>query len=138
MQRMRLQSTDLNPLNGIIIFPFVRPSGCPRAFCDFCICINFQCRGPASRSIYPHSGVRRTPMGSSQAYMSVSMSLCLSVSLSGHLCFILVIICASHNFVQRMQPQATGSNPLSGSIICPFVCPSVRSSAGLLRYLYFY
>ena len=71
-QRMRPQASCSNPLSGSIICPFVclsvcpsvrpsvhpsvrlsvRPSGCPRAFLPFCICINFQCGGPASRYIY--------------------------------------------------------------------------------------
>ena len=66
------------------------------------------------------------------------LSVCLSVSLSGRPCRFLAIICADRNFAQGMQPQATGSNPLSGSIIfpsvrqsvcpvfCPVVCPFVR------------
>ena len=32
----------------------------------------------------------------------------------------------ARNCAQRMRPQGTGSNPLSGSIICPSVCPVVR------------
>ena len=72
-------------------------------------------------------------MGSSQAYRSVCLSVCmyvstsfhLSVSLSGRLHHFLVIICADRKFAQRMRPQDMGSNPLSGSIICP----PVRSSA---------
>ena len=97
--------------------------------------------------LYPHTGVRRTPVGSSWAYMSVSLhiclvelicpSLCLSVYLS--LCPVVLVDFwrskrAARNCAQRMRPQATGSNPLSGSIICP----SVRSSAGLLQFLYLY
>ena len=50
------------------------------------------------------------------------MSLCLSVSLSGRPCCFLLIIFVAHNCVQRMRPKAMGSNPLSGSIICPSVC----------------
>ena len=42
-------------------------------------CINFQCGGPESQLIFPHTGVQRTPVGSSPAYMSVSLSLCLVV-----------------------------------------------------------
>ena len=42
----------------------------------FCICTHFQCGSPASRCINPHTGVQRTTVGSSQAYISVSPSLC--------------------------------------------------------------
>ena len=42
--------------------------------------------------------------------------------------------CVVRNCAQRMWPQATGSNPPSGSIICP----SIRSSTGLLGFLYLY
>ena len=39
-QSMRPRAAGLNPLSGSIIFPSVCPSGCPRAFWYFCICIN--------------------------------------------------------------------------------------------------
>ena len=96
----------------------------------------------------------------------IPMFVCLYISLSGCPHRFLVIICATHNCEQRMRPQATGSNPLSGIImsflvcmrICqsvrPFVypsvrlsdrasvsvsvCASIRSSAGLLQFLYLY
>ena len=48
----------------------------------------------------------------------------LFVSLSDRLYPFLVIIRAACNCVQRMWTQATGSNPLSGSIICLSVRPS--------------
>ena len=57
--------------------------------------------------------------------LSISLSLCLYVSIFGLPHCFLAIICATHNCAQRMRPQATGSNPLSGSIICPSVCPSI-------------
>ena len=90
--------------------------------------------------MYTHIGVRRTPVGSSQYYMSVclyiclsiSLYLCLSVSLSGHPHICLTIIRVACNFLQRMRPQDILSNPLSGSITCPSVhpsvCPFVRDS----------
>ena len=100
----------------------------------------YQCGGPAPRCIYPHTVVRRTPVGSSKYYMSVCMYVCLSVSLSlclsisPYLCLpvsqssrphrFLEIICTARNCTQRMWPQATGSNPLSGSIIFLSVHPS--------------
>ena len=55
-----------------------------------------------------------------------------SVSLSGRLHRFLEIICAARKCVQRIQPQATGSNLLSGSIICL----SVRSYVGFLRFFF--
>ena len=57
---------------------------------------------------------------------SVRPSLCLSVSLSGQPCHFLEIICVACNFAQCIQPQATGSNIPSGSIICPYVHLSIR------------
>ena len=84
-------------------------------------------------------------MGSSRAYMYVCLSLRISIFVS--ICPVVrVTFCrskrAAHNYVQRMWPQAMGSNPLSGSIICPSVHPSIhpsiQSSAGLLRFLYLY
>ena len=40
-----------------------------------------------SRCIYTHTGVRRTPVGSSLAYMPVCISVCMSVHLSFCLSF---------------------------------------------------
>ena len=56
----------------------------------------------------------------------ICMCLYLSVSLYGHPRQFLAIICAARNFMQSMRPQATGSNPLSGSIICLSVYLSGR------------
>ena len=36
---------------------------------------------------------------------------------------------ADHKCAQHMRPQAMGSNPLSLSRICLYVCPSVRLRA---------
>ena len=63
--------------------------------------------------------------------LSISLSLRLSVSVSGHPRRFLVIIRAARNCMQRMQTQATESNPLSGSIIFPSVHPS-----DCLRYFF--
>ena len=92
-------------------------------------------------------------LGSSQAYMyvhpsvhpSVCPSVCLSVcpsarqsvrlsvrpsvSLSGCPRWFLAIICASCNCVQRIRPQSTRSNPLSGSVIYPSIHLSGRLRA---------
>ena len=93
-------------LNDIIIFFY-------RWFYDvLCVMLSFLIL------VYP-------PVGSSRAYMSVSLSGCSRRFLA--------IIRAARNFAQRMWPQATGSNPLSGSIICP----SVRSSAGFFAIFVF-
>ena len=51
-QRMRPQATGSNPLIGSIICPFVHPSGCLQAFCNFFIRINFEWGVPESRCIY--------------------------------------------------------------------------------------
>ena len=64
-------------------------------------------------------------------YLSVSLSVGSSASIFGK-------ICVDRNCAQRMRPQATGSNSLSGSKICLSVCPTVRSSAGLLLFFYLY
>ena len=81
-------------------------------------------------------------MGSSRSYVSMYLSLCLSVSLSlclfGHPHRFLTKICAARNCVQRIRLQATGSNTLSGSIICPSLHPSVYYYAGLLQFLHLY
>ena len=53
---------------------------------------------------------------------SVFLSVSPYVSLSGCLRRFLAIIRVARNCVQCMQPQATGSNTLSGSIICLSVC----------------
>ena len=74
--------------------------------------------------IYSHNGVRRTPVGYSQAYMSVCLSFCLSISLSGHPRLFLAIIRVARNYAHRMGLQATVSTPLSGTIICPSLNPS--------------
>ena len=55
-QRIRPQAMGSNPLIvsiiGLSVRPSVRPSGCPRDFCDFFICIIFECGGPAPQCIY--------------------------------------------------------------------------------------
>ena len=51
-QHMQPQDMGSNNLRESIICLFIRPYGRPQAFCDFGICINFQCGGPASRCIY--------------------------------------------------------------------------------------
>ena len=61
--------------------------------------------------------------------LTISMSLCIYVTLSGLLRRFLTIICVANNFAQSMQLQATVSNPLIGSIICPSVHPSGISRA---------
>ena len=59
-------------------------------------------------------------------YLSFCPSLRLSISLSSRPRWFLAIIYAACNFLQFIQPQATGSYTLSGSIICSSVFPSVR------------
>ena len=66
--------------------------------------------------------------------VSVSLFVFIYVSLSSHMCRFLVIICAACNCVQRIWPQVTGSNPMSGGMICL----SVRLSSGLLLFFYLY
>ena len=57
-QSRSMQVTGSNPLSSSIIRPSVRLSGNSRAFFDFCIIIIFQCGGPASRHVYPHTRVQ--------------------------------------------------------------------------------
>ena len=64
--------------------------------------------------------------------MYVCLFICLSMFVSGNNKSV------SWNCAQSMQAQAMGSNPLSGSIICLSVRPSVRFSSGLLRFWYLY
>ena len=126
----------------------VRPfwlSGRLRSFLWFLYLYSFPVWGSSlSRCAYPHTGVRRNPVGFSRDYiyvrlslylsvslylcLSVSLSLCLSASLYDHTCRYLSIISSASNYAQRMRPQATGSNTLSGSIIFPSVRPSVHPS----------
>ena len=60
--------------------------------------------------------VQKVPSGFQQI-----LYVCLSVSLSGCTRRFLAIIRAARNYTQRMQPQATGSNTPSGSIVCLYV-----------------
>ena len=95
--------------------------------------------------IIAQTGVQRTPVGSSWAYMYVCLSLRLSIFLP---LFSVVRVdfwrsnLVARNCVQRMWPQAMGLNTLSGSIIFPsvhlYIHPSIQSSTGLLRFLYLY
>ena len=73
-----------------------------------------------SSNLSPHWG----PKGPNGVQSSLYAHL--SVSLSGRPCHFLVIICMASNCVQHMRPQAMGSNPLSGSIICMSFRPSLR------------
>ena len=56
----------------------------------------------------------------------MSLYLYLSVHTSVRPCHFWAIIHVARNCAQCMRPQTTGSNPLSGSIICPSVRPVVR------------
>ena len=125
---MQPQATGTNPLSGSIICPSILlsiyPSVClygiPWDFCDCCISIILQCVSIDSRCLYPHTGFVWDPVGSSRAHISVR----IYVSLSSRPHRFLSIIYAARNCVQRMQPQATGSNSMSDSIICPSICLS--------------
>ena len=68
-------------------------------------------------------------MGFSRYYFSVSllsirMSICLSLSIWSSASIFGDCKSAARTCAQRMRLQATGSNPLIGSIICPSVCSS--------------
>ena len=106
--------------------PSVRLSCRLWAFCGLCIYINFQCGVQRGDAFIPTLGSRR-----SYIYFCISISLSLYP-------FLRITFwrsnCVTYNFVQRMRPQATGSNPLSEIIIYPSVRPLVRSSTGLLRF----
>ena len=84
-----------------------------------------------SSQAYPYTGVQRNLLGSSLDYMSilisVSVSLCLYVSLPLRLVVRVAFRdnkSVARNFVQRMRAQVTGSNTLSGSMVCTSVLPS--------------
>ena len=65
----------------------------------------------------------RTMLLSGCAINYLCQYICLSVSLSSRLRCFLYIIHTARNCAQGMRMQATGSNPLSGSIILPSVRP---------------
>ena len=80
VQGIHPQATGSNPLIGSIACTSVllsfHPSGHPREFFGFYICMNFQCRGPALRCIYPPNWGPEDPSGVSRYYMSVCLSEC--------------------------------------------------------------
>ena len=125
---MRPQATESNYRIISIICPFVCPSGRLRVFCNFCFCINFQCGFQCRGAFILKLGL------SFYIPPYVCPYICLSVSLSVHTHRFFEIIRAARNCVQSMQPQATGSNYLSGSIIFPSVNPSVWLSVGILQF----
>ena len=90
--------------------------------------------------LFPQWGTKDPSGVQSRLYfrLSIRSSVRLSVSLSGLTRRLLAIIRSARNCAQRMRPHVTGSNPLSGSIIYLSFCPSIRSSVGLLRFLYLY
>ena len=122
LHRLWTQAMGSNTLSGSIICPSVHLFVCIWELCGFCNYINFQCGGPAPRCIYLESRAHRTPVGSRRAYMSVHPFVhpyvCISVSMHSCPCRFLEIISMACNCAQCMRPQATGSNTLSGSIIC--------------------
>ena len=126
-----------------MIFPFLGWSGwscyAPVILGKF-IYMNFQCEVPAPRCIYSHTGVQKIPVGSSQAYMSACLSVYLSFSLS--LCPVFRVSFwrskrAAHKCAQRMRMQATGTNPLSGSIIFPYIRTYIHLSGFLQAFCKF-
>ena len=74
----------------------------------------------------PHCGPEDPSGFQSSLYLcfSIHPSLFISVYMSGCPSIFLAIIHASRKCAQRMRLQATRSNPLSASIICPSVCLS--------------
>ena len=68
----------------------------------------------------------RTMLLSGCAINYLCQYICLSVSLSSRLRRFLYIIHTARNCAQGMRMQATGSNPLSGSIIFPSVRPVIH------------
>ena len=78
--------------------------------------------------LYPHWGPKEPDgvQSSLCVHVYVFLSVYLYVSLSSHPCRFLEIICTARNCAQRIWPQATGSDSLSGNIIFPYVRTSVR------------
>ena len=133
-QRIRLQAMGSNPLSGSIICPSVRTPVHPVVRGPFSVivfvfisCVGFQRRD----SFIPTVGSSGPQWGPVDI---IRMCVCFSVSLFGFPRHLLGIIYVASNCAQRMQPQATVSNPLSGIIIFPSVHPSVRSSAAFCGY----
>ena len=128
--------TGLNTLSGSIICPSICPSFHPvlsRPVYNFCICINFQCGVQIRDAFIPALGSK------GPQWFPVNL-ICISVSLS--LCLVVCVTFwwskrAEHNCAQCMWPQATGSNPPSGSIIFPSVCWSGRLR-DIFQFLYLY
>ena len=80
--RMWLQATSSYILNGSIIGLPICQSGCLWDFCKFCIFISLYSLGPVSQCIYSQTGFQGTIVGSSQVYIPVHLSLCISVTFS--------------------------------------------------------
>ena len=95
--------------------------------------------GVQSRGVFIPTLGYRVPQWGPVYLICPSVFLCVSLYL-----FLSVWSSASHfgnhksvarNFAQSMRPEATGSNPLSVSIICPSVCSVVRGPFDLF-FLY--
>ena len=114
---------------------------------NFCIGINFQHGGRVSRFIYPHTGVQRTPVRSSQACVSVCLSIFLSVSLY-HRTFIYLSVWSSisffgdHNYWPVNARIACSyrlyiSNPwVALRYACPVVYPVVCAPFAIIVFLF--
>ena len=88
-----------------------------------------------SKVYYTHNGVQ------SRLYVRLSVYLSLRLSVSLYLCTVACVTFwrsnrAARNCVQRMRPQATGSNPLSVSIICPSVRPVARETFAFYLFIF--
>ena len=135
---MQTQASGSNPLSGSILCPSVRPVVCG-TFSIFVLVLNIYITrerwlvllllltvpGSSVAMSFTHTRVWSIPVQSSWYCMSIYIYACIYLSLVVHIAF-LRSKCVARDCVQRMRLQATGSNTLSFSIICPsiylFVC----------------
>ena len=133
-QQMRAQATEENTLGSSIICLSVRASV---DILQFLYLYSFPAWG-SSAAIYlsPNWGMKDPSDVHSSLYLGLPLGL--FVSLSGFPNLLLVVICAARNCVQRMQPQATASNSLSGSIIFPYLYPVIRRPFEIFIFVFVY
>ena len=125
---MQPQATGSNTLSGIIIFPFVCTSGHPRYFSVF-VSVLISSVGLQHRDAFiPETGVQRTPVGSSRAYMSIYPSVSLYFSSYSSYGTASVTLNHAHYLLVEFYPRTAAiisldSIPLYVSFILCFSLP---------------